>query len=173
MNPVSQDPVPLDPSPLASLDLRDIHAAAVPEFWPLAPGWWLLALLVLAVLAVSSWWLIRIWRQRRHEARILSELDTLAESSSAEAATLISTLLRRVALMRFKRIDVASLSGNDWLGFLDGTGGNGDFVNGAGRVLATVPYSAPSALPGNTDSNNEALLSLARQWIHSNLGKKK
>ena len=173
MNALPTAPLTVDPSPLASLDLRDIHAAAVPEFWPLAPGWWLLALLVLAVLIVSSWWLIKIWRQRKHEARILSELDTLAESSPADAATQISTLMRRVALMRFKRIDVASLSGNDWLGFLDDTGGNGDFVNGAGSELATVPYSVPTTVPGSNESNNEALLSLARQWIHINLGKKK
>jgi len=124
---------------------------------------------VLAALLVTGWWLIRRLRQRRREARILSELDALSESSPAEAATQISTLLRRVALMRFKRIDVASLSGNDWLSFLDSTGGNGGFVKGAGRELATVPY----AVPDNTDPNNEALLSLARQWIHSNLGRKK
>jgi len=169
MNSLPLAPQTVDPSPLASLDLRDIHAAAVPEFWPLAPGWWLLTMLVLVLLIVSSWWLIKIWRQRRHEARILCELDTLTENSPADAATQISTLLRRVALMRFKRIDVASLSGNDWLGFLDDTGGNGEFINGAGRELATVPYS----VPGNYESNNEALLSLARQWIHINLGKKK
>lgn len=164
---------PLDPSTLNSLDLRDIHAAAAPEFWPLAPGWWLLTLLVLATLLVIGWWLIRLLRQRRREARILSELDALSESNPAEAATQISTLLRRVALMRFKRIDVASLSGNAWLSFLDSTGGGGAFVNGAGSQLATVPYSATSDVAKNTESNNEALLSLARQWIHSNLGRKK
>jgi hypothetical protein len=159
----------MNPSPLDSLDLRDIHAAAAPELWPLAPGWWLLAIIVLAALTISSWWLITIWRQRRRKVRILGELDALAERTPAEAATHTSILLRRVALMRFKRIDVASLTGADWLAFLDHSGGNGGFVDGPGKVLATMPYSAAA----NADVNNDALLSLARQWIETNLGRDK
>jgi hypothetical protein len=85
--------------------------------------------------------------------------------SPAEVATHVSTLLRRVALMRFERNEVASLSGDAWLSFLDRTGGNGAFSSGIGSVLATAPYAAHDI----NDADSEALLSLARRWITQNL----
>ena len=34
------------------LQLRDIHLPAEPSWWPPAPGWWLLAILLMA----RVWW---------------------------------------------------------------------------------------------------------------------
>ena len=151
----------MNPSPLASLDLRDIHAAATPEFWPPAPGWWVLAVLITALLFLAGWQLNKRWRQRQLQSRILKELDALDGHSPAEIATGVSTLLRRVALMRYERSEVAPLSGDAWLSFLDSTGGSGAFSDGVGSVLATAPYAAHDV----TSTNSDALLTLARQWI--------
>lgn len=157
----------MNPSPLAGLDLHDILSAPPAEFWPPAPGWWVLALLLFGALIFIGRRLNRTWRRQQRRNRILSELDALATQSPDQVATRISTLLRRVALMRFARSEVAPLTGSAWLAFLDRTGGNGDFVNGAGNVLATAPYSSthnPAAI------DNDALISLARRWIGQNLG---
>jgi hypothetical protein len=171
----------MTPSPLAGVDLHDIIAAPPPAFWPPAPGWWIVALLVLGAVTLLGWRLLTLWRRRRHQARILAELESLPTDAPEQLATQVSILLRRVALMCFARPEVAPLSGDAWLVFLDRTGGNGEFVHGVGQVLATAPYAAAPARNSDDESNisnnkaiykanNEALIALARQWIKHNLG---
>lgn len=145
------------------LDLRDIHLPQAPGEWPPAPGWWLVVVIVLSALAfvVQRGWRHLQRARRRH--RILSELEGLrTEQSGPSLITGVSTLLKRVALRRFPRLDVAALTGTDWLAFLDRTGGDGRFQRGAGRVLAEGPY-APSP-----QCDADALLALAREWLRRN-----
>jgi hypothetical protein len=102
------------------LVLRDIHAPVAPPLWPPAPGWWVLAaLLVLATLAIG-WWL----RRRRRHRQALQSLydDTLeAATSPAERVAAVATLLRRAA----RRRDAAAerLEGDAWLAWLDAHAG--------------------------------------------------
>ncbi len=152
-----------------ALDLHDIHAAPPPGFWPPAPGWWLLGILLFAALVLAGVWIYRRYRLYRQRRRVLAELEQLqaldTQQQAAEIATGVSTLLRRVALMRFRRRQVAPLSGTAWLQFLDDTGGGGEFSTGAGRVLADGPYVARPQ-----DIAVDRLLALARSWIKKNLG---
>ena len=158
----------MNPAASASLELRDIHAAPLPSFWPPAPGWWLLAVLLLAALVVLGIWLVRRYRWHRLQQQILGEIDQLGDCYSTDKAsefvTGLSTLLRRVALQRYPREQVASLTGTGWLRFLDETGGKGEFEHGIGQLLERGAY-APQAgeLPASE------LLALARCWAKQNL----
>lgn len=154
-------------SSLSDMGLRDIHTAPLPGFWPPAPGWWLLALLVLVLALWAAARLLSAWRRQRLKQRILGELDKLALVASADLATQVSTLLRRIALMYFQRSEVAPLSGSAWLAFLDRTGGDGAFTDGPGSILASAPYAAHASSP----DDRAALLSLARGWIGHNFEK--
>lgn len=145
------------------LPLRDIHAPPVPELWPPAPGWWVLLVLSLALLGLLGRWLYLRYRALRRRRRILDELTGLSSRNAGPAlAAEVSALLKRVALARFPRADVAPLTGLGWLEFLDRNGGGGRFATGPGKVLAEGPYApAPSF-------DAEALLVLARDWIGKN-----
>lgn len=158
----------MNPTATATLDLRDIHAAAAPGLWPPAPGWWLLAMALIALLAIGTLWLLRRYRLHRLKSQIMDELDTLTtysyKENNIELLAQLSTLLRRIALRRYSREQVASLTGSDWLRFLDATGGGGDFEYGVGQVLETGPYQAH-----NEDLPAEALLALARRWVQQNI----
>jgi hypothetical protein len=160
----------MNASQLAGIDLNDIHAAPPPEFWPPAPGWWMLAIILLSVLAFIYWYLLITWRQRRKQVLILNELDHLSSTSTEELATQVSNLLRRVSLMCFPRQEVASLNGKAWLKFLDRTGGDGNFTDGVGNVLATAPYAL---VDSTAEIDKDALKKLARKWIKQNLRQKR
>lgn len=143
------------------LPLRDLHLPAPIGWWPLAPGWWLLAVTVLLMLGSAGLWLRR--RRRLRPIRLaLSELDALKRdlaATPAERLQRLSILLRRVALTLYPREETASLTGAAWLRWLDAGLGTPGFSEGPGRVLAEAPYrrlSEPVA---------EELFRLCRDWL--------
>jgi hypothetical protein len=154
-------------APLAGL--RGYHLPGPVSWWPPAPGWWVLAIL-LALAASSMVWLLLRRKRRRAALRVaLAELEALSDEHTAidpdAAARRLSRLLRRYALTRFPRREVAGLTGDDWLRFLDDTGGEQAFSRGPGRLLREAPY--------RTDSDADALrelAALARAWIRHNSG---
>jgi len=158
----------MNPGVTPVLDLRDVHAPPFPDFWPPAPGWWVAAALLVGLLVLVSVYLSRRYRLHRLRRQVLARLDSLVAGYTTEAAvgfvTEVSMLLRRVALRRFPRRQVAALFGADWCRFLDETGGDGGFSRGAGQVLASGPYAA------RVEVDPEGLTALARAWIRKNFG---
>jgi hypothetical protein len=160
----------MTPDPQQVLQLRDIHLPGAPAFWPPAPGWWLVAAALIALLAWVTVAGLRQYRIRLRRRRILAALANLeaglASERTPESLARLSELLRRLALTRFPRRQVAALTGAAWLRFLDASGGNGRFAEGPGRVLAAGPYQR--ALPSDLDP--VALAALVREWVKKNTG---
>ncbi len=158
----------MNPATQAALQLRDIHMPAVPGLWPPAPGWWLLAALLLVLLVWMVWVAVRHHRLHCQRQCILAMLGELEQESgdkvTPQRIAQISILLRRLALMRYPRRQVAALTGTDWLCFLDESGGDGNFSKGPGQVLATGPYQP--ALTADLDTR--AFGALVRNWVKKN-----
>lgn len=129
---------PTEPSPISM----------VPQTW----GWVVLALLLLVVLAYGIWRWIRF---RRANAYRRAALHMLADAG--DDPDRIASILRRTALAAYPRVAVASLSGSDWLKFLDDQVGGDAFSAGTGRRLATEPYRPTGPDP--------RLRPLAENWI--------
>lgn len=155
---------PVDPA-AASLDR--LHDLVVPEgvpWWPVAPGWWVLAGLLLAGTAMVAW---RAWRRRlrnayRREAlALIDRLESAPPDSDEACVSAVSTVLKRAALTVWPRAEVASLSGEAWLRFLDRTAGVECFTAGAGCCLGEGRFLADRR--GAVDL--PALLEVARLWI--------
>ncbi len=92
----------LQANPAGAPELRDIHVPADPSWWPPAPGWWLLAVLLLAMLfAVALVW--RYARRRLRARRLVwRELEACRlrharDADDVRLATGLHELLRRVA----------------------------------------------------------------------------
>lgn len=125
--------------------LRDIHLADPPSWWPLAMGWHIvmgLLLFLLIWIIVRNWWR---WQRLLIKRKVISDIDKLKDSylrneQQENILATISILLKRVALVYYKREQIASLYGEKWLRFLDQTGQTHEFTKGYGRCLATAPY---------------------------------
>jgi len=157
------------------LDLRGLHLPEAAGLWPPAPGWWILGAVVLVLLAWALLMLLRQLRRWRLRRSVLTELERLAADSMSGAtggqrlATRVSNLLKRAALLGHPRREVAALSGEPWLRFLDRTGGNGNFSSGAGRVLATAPYAPARTMGELQPIDARALIDISKSWVRRNL----
>ncbi|MCP5141427.1 MAG: DUF4381 domain-containing protein [Gammaproteobacteria bacterium] len=155
------------PSPGADLPLRDIHLPPDIGWWPLAPGWWLLALLVIVLIGLLIWWLRRPSPRKpvqaaRAELKRL-DADFQVHHDPQRLAQALSTLLRRAAISLFPRAEVAGLTGDAWLAWLDEAAGLAPaegFSAGPGRYLRDAQYRAAS-----DDVDGLALLALASTWL--------
>ena len=152
MNPEAQDLL---------AQLRDIHAAPTPSWWPPAPGWWLLALL----LAVALAWLarrvlaaVRVRRRRRELERQLERIGERHDPAREPRAWLaeVNQLLKTVALRAFPREGCAPLEGERWVSFLREHGGAEPLA-----VLARGPYEP------RPEFEPDAVRDAARRWIGS------
>lgn len=143
------------------LPLRDIHLPEPVGWWPPAPGWWLLAILMPALTA-GLIWLVRRRRRMTPIKLALRELDFLqgdADLGADAKLRRLSILLRRTALTLYPRHSVAGLTGEDWLRWLDETLGEPRFSQGPGRILAEAPYRPVPA------AHLDEVLALCRDWL--------
>lgn len=144
------------------LPLRDIHLPAPVGWWPPAIGWWLLLGVLLLLIAIGVWG-YRRWRRVTPVKLALAALDELrADGGRSEVDKLrqLAILMKRVALSRGPREDIAALSGEDWLRWLDQKTGDTRFSDGPGRLLADAPYR-----PVPPVDQLEALFALCREWL--------
>jgi hypothetical protein len=153
--------LPMDPLS----ELRDIHLPPSPPLWPPAPGWWLLALAALAALALAMRLAFFAWRRRRVRraaARALSQLRGRYAGGEAPSVLTaeLATIMRRAAMSRHPRAQVAGLTGREWLAFLDDD--RHQFTEGVGRCLASAPYARDEAV------DLDALLTLCERWVRRN-----
>ncbi|HKK55478.1 DUF4381 domain-containing protein [Marinobacter sp.] len=108
----------MEQDPLSQL--RDIHIPPPEGFWPPAPGWWFVLLLVIGLaIAITVW--LRRRRQKNAWYRIARRrLDRLAEGAAGTSRWFneLNSLLKQSALARYPDRQPQSLSGSGWVDFL-------------------------------------------------------
>lgn len=159
---------PMQPGMMQAADplaqLRDIHAPEMISAWPPAPGWWLLGILVTLLVIAGLTWLFRRWRENRYRREALRELQALRaqwqeHGDDHQYLLGLQQLLKRVALTRFPREEVASLTGEAWLQFLDRSTGSHEFSMGEAEVLIDGNYRHDIQI------DVDALQTVANLWI--------
>jgi len=147
--------------------LADIHLPDPVSVWPLAPGWWLLLALLLA-LGVG----VALWRRRQRRyafrAQALRELDAiytrLAEHQQpATYLQELNRLLKRLAFTSYGQAFDPSLKGLAWLAWLDSSCPKlpGRFTDAGANLLVAGLYQAAP------EGDIAGLQALARAWVRT------
>jgi hypothetical protein len=130
------------------IPLRDLHLPEAISWWPLAPGWWVL--IAGALIALS--YLVHLYLQHRSGSAArryaLRQLDALTaefeqHGDAVAFSSNVSELLRRTMLAYAPRGEVAGLTGEAWLQWLDRGLDRPRFQGDAGRKLLELPYRRP------------------------------
>ena len=151
--------------------LRDAHMPSPPGWWPPAFGWWVLFFTITIGGGTMLYRWLKHRRQRRCPAwHALNELDELWSTydETGDAAVLLkrlSVLMRRTAISLSARGEVAALTGDAWLNWLDLHAPGRLFTRGNGRLLAHAPYQPAS---GN---DAETIFDACEAWLEYNADK--
>ena len=147
--------------------LQNLNDIVVPEpaaWWPLAPGWYVLAAILLALLA---WLALRVWqgwRRNSYRRQALAELSAIRAGGDASSLQQVPELLKRTALSAWPRQQVAGLSGAAWHRFLDDAAGMQRFRGNAGEILDRLAYAGRGdRLPDSSEA--ALLLDAAEAWL--------
>ena len=159
---MASDPYSLD-------QLHDIVEPVAISWWPPATGFWLLLALLLVwclAIALRSW--IR-YQRNTYRREALAQLDKIeprlhASNSRDFALAEIAQLLKRVALTTCSREQVAALTGDRWLAFLDQSGNTSRFTLGPAAVIGQASWQARMDSP-LSDQQLKEISTSTRHWI--------
>ncbi len=159
--------------------LEKLHEILLPEpvsWMPQTLGWYVAFGLIAGII---GWWAygnFQRFRENRYRRFAFAELEVIGRElqqpeKRVRALVEIPLLLKRTALAAFPRSDVAGLSGEKWLAFLDKTMGGKDFKENEGRMLPELTYAPAHRIAKIPDEVIGKLLQLVRRWIQVHKGK--
>lgn len=143
--------------------LRDIHAAPAVPWWPPAPGWWVLALLSVAVLAWLGYRVVlryRLHQRRRQMLAWVEYLDSTVDPQRDPQSYLavLNRIFKLIALRAFPEAKCAAMTGEQWSEFLR-TKIKSRQPTGELSVMAQGPYNPA------VNFDPATLRSLVQHWI--------
>ena len=134
--------------------LRDIHLPADPTWWPPAPGWWLLALILIGLLVWAGFKVREAIRRRRPLKLARSYYEqiyaafTRGEIDGPAYLQQTNELLKRLYIHGVGDDDARSANDERWLSYLDERAGSSQFSEGPGAQLGNQRFRpAPEADP--------------------------
>ncbi|MEM7563368.1 MAG: DUF4381 domain-containing protein [Pseudomonadota bacterium] len=148
-----------------ALELRDIHLPSESLWWPLAPGWWVLAFLGLALIVMLP--RIMRWLRRKPLRRTsLQQLKQIRKDHHLEADSRIllarlSELLRRTLISYQGRKGFAGSTGDEWIGQIEALSASQPFSQEQLELLTSGRYRADLAY------DPDALLASCEKWLRS------
>ena len=151
--------------PTTQLPLKDIHLPETVGWWPPAIGWWLIAILIPLIIVFLYWLYKRLSRKSAIKTAIksLAVIKQYSRLENDKKLRELSILIRRVAISVSPRAETASLTGQEWLAFLDKSLAGAPFSSGCGQLLINANYRKN---PPEEHQMNQ-LINLCEDWLNS------
>lgn len=151
------------------LPLKDIHLPDDILWWPPAPGWWVLAVVLIVTLLLFP----KLWRWLRYKpvkSLSLKELYQIKknyqqQADSRQTLQAITILLRRTVMSKSGRIGHAGVVGDDWLKQLNQMANKDCFTQAQGELLKHGRYQP--IIEGQNKDEFDSLLQSCENWIKS------
>lgn len=134
--------------------LHDFQQPAPVSWMPHTTAWYVLFAVVAALMVWAAIRMARTWRRDLYRRAALAELEVTPPAG-------LSALLKRTALAAWPREAVASLSGGDWLSFLDASAKERRFATAPGNRIEEIAVSGEHVAL----DEEQKLRELAAQWI--------
>lgn len=158
------------PDPASLQNLHDIISPQAVAWLPLAPGWYALGL---TLFLLGSWFSVHkylLWKRNRYRREALVELAAIQKQAAdgsvyQQILPQLSELVKRTAIAAYGRNLVASLTGDEWLGFLDTTGSTRLFTQGDGQLLQGGSYQSAAQLAKLSNEQVAGLQEAVFYWI--------
>jgi hypothetical protein len=150
--------------------LREISLPEPIAYQPQTVGWKVLGIILLVTLVLMAFRGYQHWRANAYRRAALKRhqaLAAMAQTSDTQVAALraLPALLKQTALAVYPREEIAELSGDRWLTFLDSTYNAEGFTQGKGQLLADLPYQPDASITQLSSPTVSYLFTLTRQWI--------
>jgi hypothetical protein len=139
----------------APLDkLHDFYRPPAPAWTPQTAGWYVLFVITGVLVIWMAVHQVRGWFANRYRRAALRELDVLSPNE-------FSGLLKRTALAAWPRERVASLSGTEWLKFLNEAAGDETFHSSPADRIEEIALQSVAL----SKEDEHALKETVATWI--------
>jgi len=142
--------------------LKEIPLPDPVSYFPETIGWLLLLLFFGLFLGILFWIQLQRWRQRAYLRLAIRDLHEISHQQLNY--TQIPLILRRSALQKYNRAEIASLRGQPFIDWLNGRLKQPVFEPVDGELMAALPY-APLTNVGADKAALDSLVEKSIFWL--------
>ncbi len=152
--------------------LDNLHPIVFPimkGFWPIAPGWYLIASFLIGVIVFFVFRILQKRKANKYRREALIQLSVLITSlekrEAGNALRGLPVLIKSTALYAYSRNKIASLYGENWIDFLNETLSAPLFSKEDGVLLAQLSYGTPTDIINVSRQQCTQLFDHVQYWI--------
>jgi len=140
-------------------------------FWPLAPAWHFILVVLIIFMSWQAFKKYQVWKMNRYRRDALKNLAELTAqyTHNTELIRALALLVKTTALQIYPRAEIAQISGENWLVYLNKQGPERAFSDLAIGCFGKAIYQKD--LMTIDDAQRQQLISEVKHWLRTHSSK--